>query len=215
MYFRLLRSTMKYRASLLTLMTSMFCERYISWKPRMTHAFFPSLITAARTHTHTVVLSTKAVAVGWWGKQSIVTYLAINRTDPPAAPLQPPSSSQLCIIELAFRDSSQCLAKHRRSAAGSNCPFFLSATHVDSGKFGLNKGDLVSFLVSLGGSDLIQSFLREKSLGQVLAAAASTIIPLSSKLSPLMKQSSVLPVCIPHWVPLAAELEQKKGQKKK
>ena len=214
MYFRLLRSTMKYRASLLTLMTSMFCERYISWKPRMTHAFFPSLITAARTHTHTVVLSTKAVAVGWWGKQSIVTYLAINRTDPPAAPLRPPSSSQLCIIELAFRDSSQCLAKHRRSA-GSNCPFFLSATHVVSGKFGLNKGDLVSFLVSLGGSDLIQSFLREKSLGQVLAAAASTIIPLSSKLSPLMKQSSVLPVCIPHWVPFAAELEQKKGQKKK
>ena len=165
-------------------------------------------------HTHTVVLSTKAVAVGWWGKQSIVTYLAINRTDPPAAPLQPPSSSQLCIIELAFRDSSQCLAKHRRSA-GSNCPFFLSAPHVVSGKFGLNKGDLVSFLVSLGGSDLIQSFLREKSLGQVLAAAASTIIPLSSKLSPLMKQSSVLPVCIPHWVPFAAELEQKKGQKKK
>ena len=74
---------------------------------------------------------------------------------------------------------------------------------------------VTSFLVSLGGSDLIQSFLREKSLGQVLAAAASTIIPLSSKLSPLMKQSSVLPVCIPHLVPLAAELEQKKGQKKK
>ena len=86
--------------------------------------------------------------------------------------------------------------------------------HVVSGKFGWNKGDLVSFLVSLGGSDLIQSFLREKSLGQVLAAAASTIIPLSSKLSPLMKQSSV-PVCIPHLVPFAAELEQKKGQKKK
>ena len=66
---------------------------------------------------------------------------------------------------------------------------------------------MTSFLVSLGGSDLIQSFLREKSLGQVLAAAASTIIPLSSKLSPLMKQSSVLPVCIPHLVPFAAELD--------
>ena len=66
-----------------------------------------------------------------------------------------------------------------------------------SWKFGLNKGDLVSFLASLrysSSSDLIQRLLlpssgEEKSLGQVLAAAA--IIPLLSKLSPLMKQSSV------------------------